>query len=310
MKVVDPLSARAARGRLASTDCETGMPDAEHLHDRPETAKTPAQPLRIGAVQYLNSKPLIEDLDVLAPRAELVLQVPSRLADLLAAGLLDVALVPSIEVMRHPGLIVVSDACVAARGPVMSVKLYSRVPMEGIRTLALDEGSRTSAALVQILLAQRYRIRPQVESLPLGSTPAQAATDAVLLIGDRAMHASQMTGFSQVWDLGEQWNRQTGLPFVFAMWAARKAAPTAELAGILGRARDRGVERIDAIAEREAPLLGLSVEKARTYLRDHLHFSLGDAERRGLALFRRLLQTYELLPEPIERVVEHRTPIG
>ena len=98
--------------------------------------------VRIGAVNYLNSKPLIEGLLELLPEAELTLDYPSRLADDLEAGRLDVALVPSIEVLRHPNYEVVSDACVATRGPVMSVKLYSRVPFGLIRTLALDAGSR------------------------------------------------------------------------------------------------------------------------------------------------------------------------
>src|SRR6188768_2338628 len=96
---------------------------------------------RIGAVNYLNSKPLIEGLAELAPEAELVLDYPSRLARDLSAGRLDVALVPSIACLLEPHYEVVSDACVAARGPVLSVKLYSRVPPQSIRRLALDEGS-------------------------------------------------------------------------------------------------------------------------------------------------------------------------
>src|SRR5580704_11740250 len=108
--------------------------------------------VRIGAVNYLNSKPLIEGLPDLLPQAELLLDYASRLADDLHAGRLDVALVPSIEVLRNPNYEIVSDACVATRGPVMSVKMYSRVPFGMIRSLALDAGSRTSAALVRIML--------------------------------------------------------------------------------------------------------------------------------------------------------------
>src|SRR5262245_39566916 len=103
--------------------------------------------VRVGAVSYLNTKPLICDFAELAPDAELVLDYPSRLAEALAAGTLDVALIPSIEFFQDPGYTIVSDACIGCRGPVLSVKLFSRVPVETIRTLALDEGSRTSAAL-------------------------------------------------------------------------------------------------------------------------------------------------------------------
>ena len=101
--------------------------------------------IRIGAVSYLNSKPLIEGLDERIGDAELVLDYPSRLADELGRGLLDVALIPSIECLRNPEYEVVSDACVATHGAVMSVKLYSRVAPGAIRNLALDGGSRTSA---------------------------------------------------------------------------------------------------------------------------------------------------------------------
>ena len=104
--------------------------------------------MRIGAVSYLNTKPLVYGLADLAPQHELVYDLPSRLADRLAAGALDVALIPSVEYFQRPDYEIVSDACIACRGPVRSVKLLSRVPLESIRTLALDEGSRTSAVLV------------------------------------------------------------------------------------------------------------------------------------------------------------------
>ena len=103
--------------------------------------------IRVGAVNYLNTKPLIEGFASLAPQAELVLDLPSRLADGLAGGRLDVALIPSIESFQNPDYVIISDACIACRGPVLSVKLFSRGLSRSIRTLALDEGSRTGAAL-------------------------------------------------------------------------------------------------------------------------------------------------------------------
>src|ERR1051326_987468 len=124
--------------------------------------------IRIGAVNYLNSKPLIHELEALAPRAQLVLDVPSKLADMLAEGQLDVGLIPAIEYFRSGRYTVVPNIAIASRGPVLSVTLFSRVPWTAIRTVALDEGSRTSAALVQVLLRKRYGVKPEVQPVPPG----------------------------------------------------------------------------------------------------------------------------------------------
>jgi chorismate dehydratase len=261
-------------------------------------------PVRLGAVNYLNTKPLVHGLTE-TPQGQasalpyrLSFDLPSRLADDLAAGRLDVALIPSVEFFRNPAYEIVSDACIACRGPVLSVKLFSRVPLESISTLALDEGSRTSAALAQILLRERFRITPVLESLPIGSTLADTAADAVLLIGDRAIH-SPPGRFAAVWDLGDQWQRWSGLPFVFAMWVARPGLDPdamADLAAALEASRDAGLAYLDAIAEREAPLLGLTIPQCLAYVRDNLHFTLGPEERRGLRRFRQLAADMDLAP--------------
>jgi chorismate dehydratase len=248
--------------------------------------------LRIGAVSYLNTKPLVHGLSELAPCAEIVYAVPSRLADALARGQLDIALVPSIEYLLHPEYQIVSDACIACRGPVLSVKLLSRVPLDRIETLALDEGSRTSVALVQILLAHQYGIRPRLQSLPVGADARSLAVDAVLLIGDRAIHAPRDV-FSQQWDLGDQWCRWAGLPFVFAMWTARPGVETIEIETSLRKARDAGVSRLVEIAREQAPCVDMSVESCLAYLRDNLHFYLGPREREGLRRFGQLVTQLE-----------------
>jgi chorismate dehydratase len=260
-----------------------------------------SDPVRIGAVSYLNSKPLIEGLRELALQAELQLDYPSRLADDLAAGLLDVALVPSIECLRQGGYEVVSDACVAARGPVLSVKLYSRVPMPEIKSLALDEGSRTSATLARILLSERLGVEPRLEPLPLGLSTEATGADAILLIGDRAIDPPR-EAFVQTWDLGEEWYNWTGLPFVFAMWATRSGAELGDLDETLGRARDLGVERLNEIARREAPLLGISEQTAVDYLTKNLYFHLGSAEQNGLKLFHRLAVAQGLADQGVDLV--------
>src|SRR5205823_6073420 len=138
-------------------------------------------PTRIGAVNYLNTKPLICDLEELAPEAELVLDVPSRLADRLAAGDLDVALLPVVEYFRAESYSIVPDIAIASRGPVLSVTLFSRVAWPEIRRVALDAGSRTSAALAQVLLRNRHGVRPEVVPLPLDRSAEDADADAVLL---------------------------------------------------------------------------------------------------------------------------------
>lgn len=240
--------------------------------------------LKVGAVTYLNTKPLVYRLAEFAPQGDVVFDLPSRLADRLADGELDVALIPSIEFFQNADYSIVSNACIACRGPVLSVKLFSRVPMQEIRSLALDEGSRTSAALVQILLKQRYDLSPLLEPLPIGATLADSTADAVLLIGDRAIH-SPVGRFAEVWDLGDQWSRWAKLPFVFAMWVARAGIELQGIDAALAEARDCGVANLEQIAAAEAAPQGLTTPQCLSYLRDNLYFYLGERERRGLQLF-------------------------
>ncbi|HVS33968.1 MAG TPA: menaquinone biosynthesis protein [Gemmataceae bacterium] len=238
-------------------------------------------PIRIGAVNYLNTKPLICDLDVLAPAAELILDVPSRLADRLAVGELDVALIPVIEYFRSGCYSIIADVSIATRGPVLSVTLFSRKPWEEIRRVALDAGSRTSAALAQILLHKRYGVHPQVLPLPLDDHAEDAEADAVLLIGDRAMRAC-LPGFAQAYDLGQEWYDWTGLPFVYAVWAVRPGVDLNGVDAALIEAKRRGRERAGVIAHQEAPGLGLDAGFCRRYLANILHFDLGPREQAGL----------------------------
>ncbi len=255
--------------------------------------------LRIGAVSYLNTKPLVFELAERLPQAELVFDLPSRLSDRLASKELDIALIPSVESFRDPGYRVISDACIACRGPVMSVKLLARRSFDSIRTLALDEGSRTSAALARILLHERYQVAPAVEPFPIGSEIVDTTADAVLLIGDRAMNSPG--GFSVEWDLGDQWCRWAELPFVFAMWTARSDVDVDlermnEVVEALEQARDAGVQHLETIAAVEGPKVGLSASRAWHYLRDNLYFYLGPREQRGLDLFRKHAMQLGILP--------------
>jgi chorismate dehydratase len=237
--------------------------------------------VRIGAVNYLNTKPLICDLETLAPDAEMYLDVPSALADRLAGGELDVALIPVIEYFRGGTYRIIPDIAITSAGPVLSVTLFSRVPWTSIRRLALDAGSRTSAALTQVLLRRRYGITPEVVSLALDQTAEAADADAVLLIGDRAMRAC-LPGFAHAYDLGQEWHDWTSLPFVYAVWAAREGVDLGGVEEALAEAKRRGCARIGAIAHAEAPRLGLDAGFCRRYLANIIHFDLGPREQAGL----------------------------
>ncbi len=251
--------------------------------------------LRIGAVSYLNTKPLVYALPSLAPDVQIVFDVPSRLAADLRAGRLDIGLIPSIEYLRNPGYTIVSDACIGCRGPVLSVKLLGRKPLREIGSVALDEGSRTSHLLTRILLWERFRLQPRLEILPLDCGPDDSAADAVLLIGDRAIRPPP-AGFVECWDLGDEWCRWAGLPFVFAAWVARPGIDVSKMDGILSRARDWGVAHVEEIARAEATGVGLTYEQTLGYLRDNLYFYLNGQQRRGLELFFQLAQKIESLP--------------
>jgi len=244
-------------------------------------------PVRIGAVAYLNTKPLIHDLAALAPEAELVLDVPSRLADLLDQGRLDVALIPVIEYLRGGNYGILPGIAIASDGPVLSVTLFSRVPWTQMRRVAVDEGSRTSAALTQVLLRKRYGITPQLLPLPMDAAAEDADADAVLLIGDRAMHAC-LPGFAHAYDLGQEWHDWMGMPFVYAVWAVRAGAELGAVAPALHEAKRRGCASIGPIAQREAPRLGLDAGFCRRYLSNIIRFDLGPRELAGMRHFYQL----------------------
>jgi chorismate dehydratase len=258
--------------------------------------------VRVGAVSYLNSQPLVHQLGDRSEEIDLVYDFPSRLADRLSRGELDVALIPSFEYFRNPGYRIVSDACIACHGPVLSVKLLSRIPMDRIQTLALDEGSRSSAVMVRVLLKAQFGLSPRLQLLPYGADLAQIPSDSVLLIGDRAIHPPA-DRYQEIWDLGEQWCQWSGLPFVFAMWVARPGLEVVRLEAFLSESRDAGVANLERIAKSESPGVGLTYEQTLCYLRDNLHFYLGPREQQGLERFHRCAAGLGLCPRTIEEGV-------
>jgi len=261
--------------------------------------------IRVGAVNYLNAKPLIERLTDFAPNIELSLDLPSRLADQLAAGSIDVGLIPVAEYFRGADYSAIPNIAIASRGPVLSVTLFSKKPWPEIRSVALDEGSRSSAALARILFLKRYRVEPAIEPLPIDAAAEDVSTDAVLLIGDRAMHAC-LPGFRFAYDLGQEWTDWTHLPFVYAVWAVRGGIHLGETEAAFHRAKEHGIARAGAIAQREAPKLGLDPGYCRRYLDTLIRYDLGPAEKSGLQRFRELAsEVVELRPltRPARQVI-------
>jgi chorismate dehydratase len=267
----------------------------------------PVNSIRAGAVSYLNSKPLIENWTSFAPQAALTLDLPSRLADGLGRGSFDVALIPSVEYFGNPCYSILSDACIACHGPVWSVKLVFRTLPQKVRSLALDEGSRTSAALAKVLLSERLGLAPTLKPFPIDASIESIGADAIVVIGDRAMHLDE-SPWVEVWDLGQEWIADTGLPFVFAMWVARPHFNELDFAEALSSIRDLGVASASDIAHREAAKYGLSPAVVLKYFEQHLHFRLGEQERRGLAEFRRRAARIGLVP-PAAKCEPTVTPI-
>lgn len=262
--------------------------------------------IRVGAVEYLNSKPLYEGLTEVRPDVSLTLDLPSRLADAMARGELDVGLIPAAEYLRGDGYSLVPGVAVGSFGPVLSVTLFSRVPWRRVRRVALDVGSRTSAALTRVILRHRYGVVPELRQLPMDADPEALDCDAALLIGDRAMRAC-LPGYKYAFDLGQEWTDWTGLPFVFAVWAVRPGVSLDGLDGSLREVRDRGLGDAGAIAEREAARLGLDAGFCRRYLTNVIRFDLGPRERAGLARFARLAAAAGLVPEGRD-YVEYQEP--
>ncbi len=265
---------------------------------------------RIGAVGFLNARPLYEGLDR-DPGIALRYDVPAVCADLLHAGAIDVGLVPVIELLRGPvAYEIVPGLAIACDGPVNSVALFTRRPIGDVRRIALDVSSRSSVGLVRVLCRHHFRIDPEfVDAAPDLGAMLDAA-DAALLIGDPALRASADALGAVKIDLGEAWKAFTGLPFVFAVWAARPGALGAAGVARLHAARRAGDAAIPAIAAAEAG--GDRAETARLaqYLRRNIRYDLDDEAVRGLARYLTLAMEDGLAPHrpDVLQVIEGLVP--
>jgi chorismate dehydratase len=240
--------------------------------------------IRVGAVSYLNARPLVRGLERWPDRFNVRYDLPSRCASLLHAGDIDLGLIPSIEYLGGdyrvvPGVGVVSD------GPVASVAVFTRVPVAAIRTIALDTSSRTSVALVKVLCARYFHVAPTFVQAGPDLPAMMAAADAALLIGEPALLAEyELLGLDKI-DLGSAWKDMTGLPFVYAFWAGVPGVLSPADVQRLQLARDAGRRDSDEVAAQYFGGDPSLQAFGAAYLRQHIQYDIGDRERAALERF-------------------------
>ena len=241
------------------------------------------------AVSYLNTVPLVWGLlhapdPALRDTFDLRFALPSACADQLASGQADIGIVPVIEMARQ-GLDFFPGTGIACHGPVRSILLIAKVPFKEIRTLATDSGSRTSAMLAQVILAERFGVRPKVFSHPANLAEMLEKADAALLIGDAALRVDPATLPFETLDLGAEWIALTGLPMVFAVWAGRTEVVREPYGRIFIESCRYGLEHMDEIVAAEAPARQFDADLVRRYLTGHIVFELGEKDYEGMRLY-------------------------
>jgi len=260
--------------------------------------------IRVGGIDYLNAQPLLWGLDG-APELDVRRHRPSELAALLASGRLDVALVPVVACADRDDYVVLPDICIASHGPVRSIRLYHRGPLERVRRVALDTSSRTSAFLARLLFRSLWDADPEFvdvspSRLRVDLAGAASQWDAALLIGDDALSCGVFPGWRDI-DLGSAWTRWTGRPFVYAFWALRRSAAARfddDIVDLFLRARVRGFAHIDDIVREFRRPSGMSETDCRHYLAHVIQYDLRDDKIAGWALFAAKLRASGLLDLP------------
>jgi chorismate dehydratase len=245
----------------------------------------PSDSIRLGAVGYLNARPLVYGLESHA-RFDLRYDIPSVCARLLHAHETDVGLIPSIEYLRGPvPYRLVPGPAVTSRGPVASVAMYTRRDPKDIRTIAMDTSSRTSVALATVMLRRRFNAHAEAAPMAPDLDAMLEKNDAALIIGDLALFLDHAALGARKIDLGEEWTGMTGLPFVYACWTGWPEALDRAGVAALQRARDEGVAQSDAVAAAYYPDDTHKQAAARHYLRDNIRYFLGREELEGLTTF-------------------------
>ncbi len=260
--------------------------------------------LRISAISYLNTAPLMWNFEHGDAGRDFHISytIPSACARALDEGSADIGIIPAAAYAQIPDLIILPDVAIASRCPVRSILLVSKVPLEEIRTVALDTSSMTSVALTKILfekwLGGGREFSPMAPNLP----QMLGACDAGLLIGDPALQIDRSRYFTL--DLAEEWIHHTGKHFVFAFWAVRRKAlqhlkESQDLAAIFQRSRDHGLQpsSISQIAREWGPRLNLSENEVRSYLTENIYYHLDKSCREGLQLFYQYAAEIGALPK-------------
>lgn len=271
---------------------------------------------RLGAVSYLNTRPLVFGLET-HDEVRVRFDVPARCADLLEGGLIDLGLIPAFEYARHREYLGVPGVSIASRGPVESVALFTRRDIADVRSIALDISSRTSANLVRLLCAEHFHIEPVFTPAAPDLPAMLASSDAALLIGDPALFLDPAllagagspgpgaggrgpgADMNKI-DLGEVWTTLTGLPFVWALWAGHRDAAPPAVCRLLQETRDRGLAAVDAIARREAPDDPARQALIVRYLGQVIAYDLEGPFLDGLRTYARLLAEHRLIDGPAE----------
>lgn len=257
--------------------------------------------IKVGAVSFLNTKPLIHSLLQQAPsnrEIDLSVHVPSRLAELLEDGSIDVGLIPIIEYFRAmeqsngPQYRIIPHTSISSRGKVRSIQLFSSVPITKIQRIGLDTSSRSSHALLKIVLAEKYGLYPEFSDCSPSIDAQSTDTEAILLIGDSALRKLGSTPYAL--DLGEEWDKLTGLPFVYACWVARGELDFRDTVQILRRTKELSIQQIPQIAQLESRTLDLPEELCYDYLTNHIFYDLAEPELAGLRRFYELAVKHAL----------------
>lgn len=249
--------------------------------------------MRIAASTYLNSAPLVYSFVQGSLRHRYFFlgdTAPSRCAAMLATGQCDIALIPIIEYQRIPGLRIIPNIAVASKRQVRSVLLAARCPLKDVRRVTLDPSSRTSQALVRILFARHYNVHPVfTQRAPDAKVELPEAGDAALIIGDPAMRlaaTAEQRGV-QIYDLAEEWQTMTGLPFVFAVWAVRESVCEQEqmVARDFLAAKQEGLGMLEEIAVQYAVELELPQDDLLGYLRNNVNYDLDKENIAGMQCY-------------------------
>ncbi len=255
----------------------------------------------IAASSYLNTAPLCYSFIFgnQRNRCEFLSDAsPAVCSDMLKVKRADAAMIPAIEYQRIPELLAVRDVCVASKNKVRSVVLASRVPIEAVRSIALDTSSRTSAALIQIILNRFYNIRPAYRIAAPRLADMLETDDAALIIGDPAMLIDRTK--LKVYDLAEEWRNHTGLPFVFAFWAVRADSKTGIGDVDFAQAKREGLAHTQQLAEIYSQSLGLPQAELVTYMTENICYDLDEESLKGLNLYYKLAAEQELIEKARE----------